>query len=80
MDNDGYPSRRELLSLPISVNSFLVIKRYAFSHYDAQLFYKLINDYLDQVPIWELNEIMLAARMILTGEAYYKLMKMVFSH
>lgn len=80
MGEDGYINRKELLELPVSVHSFLVLKQYAFEHHDAELFNKLVSEYLDEIPIRELMHIISAANAILENNEYEEMLNLIFVH
>lgn len=50
-----YPERNELLRMPVSVNSWIVLKDYAYHFGNLEIFQKMIGDYLEDCPLFELD-------------------------
>lgn len=76
--NQIFPERDILLQLPISVNSWIVLKEYAFHFGDLDIYRKIINDYLGECPLFELDQILKIARIFLNDADFQLLIIFVF--
>ena len=46
--------REELLSLPVSITSWIILREYAETHADCAVFRKILTDYWAAAPLWEM--------------------------
>ena len=76
----NYLSREEMLQLPISTKSWILLKDYVLHHADKDIFVKIISDYLEQCPLFELVNILLVARIMLDTESFQQVTECVFQH
>lgn len=65
MHEGKYLKRDELLKLPVSVTSWIVLRDYASCHADIDIYKKLISDYIKDCPLFELEKIFLAEKHLL---------------
>lgn len=76
MDEESF--RKGVLSLPISTNSWIVLRDYALSHADTEVFIKLMRDYIKECPLFEVNQLMTAAGLVLDDSSFHELNDTVF--
>lgn len=77
---DEYLNREQMLRMEISVNSYLVLRDYILNHSDAEVCYKFIRDYLNEMPARELLYIITFEKMLLDTREFETLLEMVFMH
>lgn len=70
----------ELLDLPFSTNSYLVIRDSLYYYRDIKLYRKLICEYLDQLPLFEIENIIVLANIMLCDDEYLLILDMIFLH
>lgn len=70
----------ELLSLEVSLNSYLVLRGSLSFCPDAAVYEKIIKEYLDVLPLHETAKVMELAALYLREKEYILLLKTVFVH
>lgn len=78
--NGGFILRDEIIGLKKSVNSYLVTKDYILNHSDADMCYRFIQNYLDEIPIPELIYIISIERLLLRIDEFDEMLKLLFRH
>lgn len=73
-----YPEQNELLRMPVSVNSWIVLKDYAYHFGNLEIFQKMIGDYLEDCPLFELDQILKIAKNFLCEKDFQSLMIFLF--
>lgn len=74
-----YLSREEMLELPVCTKSYIILRDYIFHHADPALYRKMIIEYLDEIPVHELLQILQFAS-IMTGNDYQGIVDLIFLH
>lgn len=74
-----YLSREEMLELPICTKSYIILRDYIFHHADLALYRKMIIEYLAEMPVYELLQILQFAS-IMTGDKYQGIVDLIFRH
>lgn len=72
------PERNMLLQMPVSVNSWIVLKEYAYHFGDLDVYRKIVDDYLVECPLSELNQLLKIARIFLDETDFQLLIIFVF--
>lgn len=74
-----YPELHELLNMPVSVRSWIVLKDYAFHFGNLLIFQKIITDYLAECTLFELDQLLKIARIFLNEKEFQSLMIFLFN-
>lgn len=72
--------RSELLSLPISRENWFIIRNYALSHGDLEVYKKIITDYGNECSASELVSMIAAAMVMLKPEEYDQVVQLIFQY
>lgn len=72
------PERNILLQMPVSVNSWIVLKEYAYHFGDLDVYRKIVDDYLVECPLFELDQLLKIARIFLDETDFQLLIIFVF--
>lgn len=73
-------SRKELLSLPKSINSYIILREYVETEKaDFLIYFKLISEYIDDMPSWELLRIISSSRIFLGYTEWNTLIQQLFA-
>jgi len=79
MHERKYLKRDELLELPVSITSWIVLRDYASCHADIDIYKKLISDYRKDCPLFELEKIFLTAKASFDETVFQELVEFLFS-
>lgn len=52
--------KEELLTLPVSVSSWIVLLDYLERYWDIEVFYKMVAEYFRDIPLFEVDRIIRA--------------------
>lgn len=77
MEREKYMKREEILQLSVSTKSYIILKDYIFHHADQELYQKVIREYLQEIPIFELVQILSVGRVML-GWEYQSVVELIF--
>lgn len=72
------PERNILLQMPVSVNSWIVLKEYAYHFGNLDVYRKIVDDYLVECPLFELDQLLKIARIFLDETDFQLLIIFVF--
>ena len=72
------PERNILLQMPVSVNSWIVLKEYAYHFGDLDVYRNIVDDYLVECPLFELDQLLKIARIFLDETDFQLLIIFVF--
>ena len=53
-------NKEEMLMLPISVTSWIVLRDYLERYWDVEILYKMVADYFKDIPLFEIDRIISA--------------------
>lgn len=73
-----FPKRDILLQMPVSVNSWIVLKEYAYHFGDFDVYRKIVNDYLMECPLFEMDQLLKMAKIFLNETDFQLLIGFVF--
>ena len=79
MSERKYIKHDELLSLPDSITSWIVLRDYASHHADLEIYKKIIFEYRDYCPLFELEKIFLKARCFFDEKTFQELVEYLFN-
>lgn len=79
MHERKYLKRDELLELPVSITSWIVLRDYASCHADIDIYKKLITDYRKDCPLFELEKIFLIAKSSFDERKFRGLVEFLFN-
>lgn len=79
MHERKYLKREELLELPVSITSWIVLRDYASRHADIEIYKKLISEYRSDRPLFELEKIFLTARASFDEAEFQELVEFLFN-
>ena len=79
MHERNYLKRDELLELPVSITSWIVLRDYASCHADIDVYKKLISDYRKDCPLFELEKIFLTAKASFDETEFQELVEFLFN-
>ena len=79
MHERKYLKRDELLELPVSITSWIVLRDYASRHADIEIYKKLISEYRSDRPLFELEKILLTARASFDEAEFQELVEFLFN-
>lgn len=73
-----YLDEKEMLKLPKSIKSYIMLRDYVLNHSaDPRLYRKLIYEYLSDIPVFELMELLVVGKITL-GADYQKIVEFIF--
>lgn len=75
----GMMASAEMLSLRKCVNSYIVLRESLDFSPDPRLYFKIICDYRDEMPIFEVGEIVSRANGLIPWDSYLELLEAVFA-
>ena len=70
--------REELLSLPVSITSWIILREYAETHADCAVFRKILTDYWAAAPLWEMVRVIDLASFNLKASEFEWLINSAF--
>lgn len=79
MHEGKYLKRDELLELPVSITSWIVLRDYASCHADMDIYKKIISDYRKDCPLFELEKIFLTAKASFDEKEFQELVEFLFN-
>lgn len=53
--------KREILKLPVSITNWIFLRHYLEETWDTDIFCKIVDDYYEEMPLFEVSEIYSAA-------------------
>lgn len=79
MEHMKYLSKAEMMSLPLCTRSYIVLHNYIIHNADRDLYRKIISEYLEEIPVFELMQILHTARIMFLGD-YQDIVDLIFIH
>ncbi|MCD8120860.1 MAG: hypothetical protein LUE65_01285 [Clostridiales bacterium] len=79
MEPNNTLSREVLLELPVSINSYIVLRDYIIHHADRELYKKFILQYKEVCPGYEMARILELVNYMFYGEDPYEIIGLVFT-
>lgn len=73
-------TKQIILSLPVTINSWIILQNYVLTHADLEVYKKLIHDYITVCPIFEINHLMKKARRLLDSKEFQELTEEIFRY
>ena len=77
MEREKYIKREEMLQLSVSTKNYIILRDYIFHHADRELYQKLLREYSQEIPVFELVQILLMGRVML-GWEYQSVVELIF--
>lgn len=71
-------SREDLLGLPVSMRSWIILREYAFYHADLAVYLKIIEEYLEECPLFEVYNLMTRAHDLFRAPLFQKILEKLF--
>lgn len=72
-------NRKELMDLPVSITSWILLRDYAGKYADREIFEKLVSEYQSVCPLREMERIMTLAERIFSEEDFREILEAMFS-
>lgn len=70
--------KRDVLKLPVSVRSWILLRHYLDETWDADIFCKIIEDYYDEIPLFEVIKMYSTAESQLNDADFQKVLNHLF--
>ena len=70
--------KRELLDLPVSVKSWILLRHYLDQTWDIDIFCKVIDDYYDEMPLFEVYDLFRKAEKMADDRAFQSVLDHLF--
>lgn len=70
---------RQLLGLPISITSWIILRDYASNHADIDIYKTIISEYRKDCPLFELEKLFETARVSFDEAEFQELVEFLFN-
>ena len=68
----------DILKLPISVRSWILLRHYLDETWDPDVFRKVIDDYYDEMPLFEVNNLFSSAEKRMSNNDFQEMLNYLF--
>ena len=68
----------DILKLPISVRSWILLRYYLDETWDPDVFRKVIDDYYDEMPLFEVNNLFSSAEKRMSNYDFQEMLNYLF--
>lgn len=68
----------DILKLPISVRSWILLRYYLDETWDSDVFRKVIDDYYDEMPLFEVNNLFSSAEKRMSNYDFQEMLNYLF--
>lgn len=72
------PEKNDMLKLPISVRSWILLRYYLDETWDLDVFRKVIDDYYDEMPLFEVNILFANAEKRMSNHDFQDMLEYLF--
>lgn len=72
-------SKADIMNLPMSVRSWILLRRYLEQSWDIDVFVKVIEDYYTEIPLFEVYELFERAEQMADDQSFQWLLEHLFS-
>ena len=72
-------SKTDIMNLPMSVRSWILLQRYLEQSWDLDVFVKVIEDYYTEIPLFEVYELFERAERMADDQSFQWLLEHLFS-
>lgn len=70
--------KEDLLTLPVSITSWILLRDYATNHADLDIYKKIIAQYRSECPLFELENLLTTARSSFDEKEFMELIEYLF--
>ena len=70
--------KRDVLKLPVSIRSWILLRHYLDETWYADIFCKIIEDYYDEIPLFEVRKMYSTAESRLNDADFQKVLNHLF--
>lgn len=70
--------KNDILKLPISVRSWILLRYYLDETWDLDVFRKVIDDYYDEMPLFEVNNLFSSAEKRMSNYDFQEMLNYLF--
>ena len=70
--------KREILKLPVSIRNWILLRHYLEETWDTDIFCKIVDDYYEEMPLFEVSELYYAAESRLNDTDFQKMLNYLF--
>ena len=71
--------RKELLDLPVSISSWILLREYTREYADPDIYQKLVSEYQNECPFREMEKIMTVAESVFDEDDFQKILEAMFN-
>lgn len=70
--------KNDILQMPVSIKSWIILHRYLRETWDVDVFCKIIDDYHDDLPLCEVGDLFTKAEHMLDDRSFQYLLNHLF--
>ena len=70
--------KREILKLPVSIRNWILLCHYLEETWDTDILCKIVDDYYEEMPLFEVSELYYAAESRLNDTDFQKVLNHLF--
>lgn len=70
--------KSDILKLPVSVRSWILLQYYLDETWDLDVFRKVIDDYYDEMPLFEVNILFSSAKKRVSSHDFQEMLNYLF--
>ena len=71
-------NRKEILALPISITGWILLREYVRECADVEAYQKLVSEYQNDCPLYEMEKIMITASSAFDEEDFDMIVRALF--
>lgn len=71
--------KSDILMLPVSVGSWILLRHYLDETWDIDVFRKVIDDYYDEMPLFEVNNLFSSAEKMMSNRDFQEMLNHLFN-
>lgn len=70
--------KEEILKLPVSIRNWILLRHYLEETWDTDVFCKIVDDYYEEMPLFEVSKLYYAAENWLNEADFQKVLNHLF--